>query len=167
LPLARGDMAQLPFRSGSVDLIVGVESVYNVPRRGRVFAEFARVLRPGGTLLLSEFLLGDNPRRMYTGLVSAVAQAETLEPEATYRAKLGAAGFDDISLADVGEYTAVATAEHLRVHATLRHDLARAQLGRVRGAVFSTIAFPLGYKLWCRAFEQRRTRHVFITAHRS
>ncbi|WP_255148715.1 class I SAM-dependent methyltransferase [Halorarius halobius] len=53
-PLVHGDMRRLPFRANTFDVVVAKHSIAHVPDRHRhsVFAEFARVLRPGGHLLL-------------------------------------------------------------------------------------------------------------------
>lgn len=166
LPLAQSDMTRLPFRSNCVDLIIGVESIYGIPDRGVAFAEFARTLRPGGVLVLSDFMLGDGPSRSSTRFVSAVVHSKSLATEAVYRAQLHEAGFENISTVDVGEFTAVGTAAFLKAHPQLRHRLFRAQLGARRGALFSIVGFPLFYRFWCRAFTSKRCRQVFVTARR-
>ncbi|WP_232342985.1 class I SAM-dependent methyltransferase [Halosimplex litoreum] len=53
--LARGDLTRLPVADDAVDAVTALHSVIHVPREhhGRAFAEFARVLRPGGHLLLT------------------------------------------------------------------------------------------------------------------
>ncbi|MEO8694305.1 MAG: methyltransferase domain-containing protein [Acidimicrobiales bacterium] len=166
LPLAQGDMTRLPLRRSSVDLIVGIESLYGFPHRQVAFDEFGRALRPGGVMLLSEFILGDEADRLSTRVVSSVVHTNSLCPEAVYRSQLHDAGFVEISMIDVGEFTAVGTAAFLKSQAALRRDLFAAQLGQPRGALFSMVGFPLFYKLWCDAFMTKRCRHVFVTARR-
>ncbi|ELZ22796.1 ubiquinone/menaquinone biosynthesis methyltransferase UbiE [Halosimplex carlsbadense 2-9-1] len=53
--LARGDLTRLPVADDAVDAVTALHSVIHVPREHheRAFAEFARVLRPGGRLLLT------------------------------------------------------------------------------------------------------------------
>lgn len=53
--LVQGDMTALPLADASVDAVVAYYSVFHVPRAEHpaVYREFARVLRPGGRLLLS------------------------------------------------------------------------------------------------------------------
>lgn len=48
----QGDAGHLPFRSGSVDAVVSTEAYHWFPDQRRALAEFRRVLRPGGRLLL-------------------------------------------------------------------------------------------------------------------
>jgi ubiquinone/menaquinone biosynthesis C-methylase UbiE len=53
------DAAELPFEDGSFDLVLGHAVLHHLPALERSFAEFARVLRPGGTL----FFAGEPSRR--------------------------------------------------------------------------------------------------------
>ena len=51
------DMCALPFRDASLDLVLSQAAVHNVPDasgRRRAVEEMARVLRPGGTILLAD-----------------------------------------------------------------------------------------------------------------
>ena len=47
------DATALPFEDGSFDLVLGHAVLHHLPFLDRAFAEFARVLRPGGTLLFA------------------------------------------------------------------------------------------------------------------
>lgn len=47
------DAAELPFEDASFDLVLGHAVLHHLPDLPRAFAEFARVLRPGGTLLFA------------------------------------------------------------------------------------------------------------------
>ncbi len=49
-----GDLAGLPLPDGSVDTVVCGPALSHVPELGPVLAEFARVLRPGGHLVVSD-----------------------------------------------------------------------------------------------------------------
>ncbi|MEM7623570.1 MAG: bifunctional demethylmenaquinone methyltransferase/2-methoxy-6-polyprenyl-1,4-benzoquinol methylase UbiE [Planctomycetota bacterium] len=53
------DAQQLPFETNSFDIISIAFGIRNVQRPADTFAEFARVLRPGGRLIVLEF---DTPR---------------------------------------------------------------------------------------------------------
>jgi ubiquinone/menaquinone biosynthesis C-methylase UbiE len=47
------DAAELPFADESFDLVLGHAVLHHLPDLDRAFAEFARVLRPGGTLFFA------------------------------------------------------------------------------------------------------------------
>jgi ubiquinone/menaquinone biosynthesis C-methylase UbiE len=47
------DAAELPFEDASFDLVLGHAVLHHLPALERCFAEFARVLRPGGTLFFA------------------------------------------------------------------------------------------------------------------
>jgi len=47
------DAADLPFADASFDLVLGHAVLHHLPELDKAFAEFARVLRPGGTLLFA------------------------------------------------------------------------------------------------------------------
>jgi SAM-dependent methyltransferase len=62
-----GDLGRLPVTDGAVDLVVCTLALTHVPDLRPVLAEFARVLRPGGHLVISDVhhewvLLGSMPR---------------------------------------------------------------------------------------------------------
>jgi SAM-dependent methyltransferase len=51
--LIQGDGQALPLQDGSVDAIIGLDIFEHIPDDERAFAEALRVLRPGGTLVMS------------------------------------------------------------------------------------------------------------------
>jgi len=55
LPLVQCDAEALPFRSASFDCVAIAFGLRNVTRKERALAEMARVLAPGGRLLVLEF----------------------------------------------------------------------------------------------------------------
>ena len=50
----QGDATRLPIESGTVDTVAMLGGIHHVPARAQLFAEIARILRPGGRFLYRE-----------------------------------------------------------------------------------------------------------------
>jgi cyclopropane fatty-acyl-phospholipid synthase-like methyltransferase len=60
----QGDACRLPFDEGSFDRVLCVEAMFHFASRARFLHETARVLRPGGVLVVSDIVLADSARRL-------------------------------------------------------------------------------------------------------
>jgi ubiquinone/menaquinone biosynthesis C-methylase UbiE len=58
-----GRAEQLPFPQGSFDLVTCVNSLHHIDRPARALDEMARVLAPGGRLVLEDMVADPDPRR--------------------------------------------------------------------------------------------------------
>lgn len=102
-----GRLEALPVDDGSVDAITSNCVINLVPDKSKVFAEIARVLKPGGRLVVSDVMLDGNLPEIitqdvmaYVGCVSGAIQRED------YLAMLTEAGLGDIEIAKDADFLA-------------------------------------------------------------
>ena len=97
-PLVRADALQLPFAASSIDLVVCTESFHWYPDQTAALAELARVLNPGGRLLIASIATvtgaGD---RLLRGATSAGGRTIRALPPHRMRKLLARSGFEVIS----------------------------------------------------------------------
>ena len=58
-----GRAEQLPFPAAAFDLVTCVNSLHHIARPARALDEMARVLAPGGRIVLEDFVADPDPRR--------------------------------------------------------------------------------------------------------
>lgn len=96
-PLVRADAQQLPFAASTVDVVVCTESFHWYPDQARTLGELARVLKPGGRLLIGSIAAvtgtGDRLLRRATGAGGRTVRA--LPPQ-RMRRLLDRSGFEVI-----------------------------------------------------------------------
>ena len=100
-PLVRGDAYQLPFAAGSLDLVTSSIAYHWLRDAGAALREVRRVLAPGGHLVVGT-LVARLFSRSYLGM-------RIVTPE-RHREDLAAAGFEVLSVRNIGIRTAVITA---------------------------------------------------------
>jgi len=93
--LVRADAEQLPFAVSSVDVVVCTESFHWYPDQARALDELARVLRPGGRLLIASIAMmtgvGD---RLLTRATAPGGSAVRAHPPHRLREMVARAGFE-------------------------------------------------------------------------
>ncbi len=95
------DATQLGFPDGHFDAVICVEAAHHFNTRERFFREALRVLKPGGSLVLTDML-----PRAFTRPWSVYLQlplANRLPDIATFGKQLEAAGFADVRVEDATE----------------------------------------------------------------
>jgi arsenite methyltransferase len=134
-----GRLESLPVESGSVDAITSNCVINLVPDKGLVFREAARVLKPGGRMVISDIVLdGRLPEAIekdvyaYVGCVSGAMQREE------YFGLLRAAGFEVEVLRDIDYLRSMEEAAPEEARAILeRNEVPReAVIGRVRSLTY-------------------------------
>src|SRR6185369_14378791 len=105
-----GRLEALPVEDDTVDAVTSNCVVNLVPDKGQVFREVARVLKPGGRLVISDIVLdGTLPEAIqkdllaYTGCVSGAVRREA------YFAMMGAAGLTEVEVLRDVDYLAMLT----------------------------------------------------------
>ena len=96
-----GEMEAIPRPDASVDLIISNGVINLSPRKARVMAECARVLRPGGRLCVSDLTVeqDDLPPEILTQPAAWAGCVAGALAEDDFIQKLEKAGFDDVAVA--------------------------------------------------------------------
>lgn len=89
-----GDAGRLPFRDGTVDAITIVDAFHHLPDHDAALREAARVLAPGGALVIREFDPTHPLGRVLVAAEHAFGMASRFHAPADLAAALDAAGFD-------------------------------------------------------------------------
>ena len=100
IDVRQGIIEELPVEDSSVDWVISNCVINLSPEKDRVFAEIARVLRPGGQMLVSDIVAESLPeeiRSLPAAYSSCIAGAIS---EADYLAGLRAAGLIDVEVRD-------------------------------------------------------------------
>ena len=131
----KGDIEHIPLPDASVDVIISNCVINLAADKRRVFAEAARVLKPGGRFAVSDVVVrGAMPPAVRTSMELWVGCVAGALEEREFRTLLAEHGFEDISIEPTRIYE-FADAEALLTGAGLDVEvLAREVSGRVMGA---------------------------------
>ena len=140
----RADAQALPFRAGAFSAVISQEGLLHVPDKGRVLAECARVLAPGGRIAFTDWIatprLADNERARLATWMAAV----TIQSIAGYRALLARAGFGGVEAEDLSAEWIGILKQRFAMYRSLREDTI-ARLGEARYAEYHQLyAFFVG-----------------------
>ena len=86
--------APLPFSDGSFDGLICIDAVNHLPDRAQVFAEWARVLRPGGRLVFTDPITVTGPLTNEEIRIRSSVGFFLFVPEGTDEQLLAGAGFE-------------------------------------------------------------------------
>jgi arsenite methyltransferase len=103
----KGEMEDMPLPDSTVDVIISNCVVNLSPDKDAVLREAFRVLKPGGRFAIADIVTrGEMPTELKRSLELWAGCVAGALAEDDYRAKLAAAGFGDIEIEAVREYTA-------------------------------------------------------------
>jgi arsenite methyltransferase len=135
-----GRLEKLPVADASVDAVTSNCVINLVPDKGAVFAEVARVLKPGGRLVISDIILdGPLPPSIARDVYAWVGCISGAEPRQAYFAKVEAAGLREVEVLRDSDYVAaLAETAPAELSALLdRFHVDRAEvMGKVRSVTF-------------------------------
>jgi arsenite methyltransferase len=99
--LRHGMMEDIPVEDASVDVVISNGVINLSPRKSRVLAEIARVLRPGGRMCIADLTVDDDlPTEVLTSEAAWAGCISGALSEPVLRGKLAAAGLVDVTLGE-------------------------------------------------------------------
>jgi arsenite methyltransferase len=135
-----GRLEALPVTDASIDAVTSNCVINLVPDKAAVFREVARVLKPGGRIVVSDILLdGELPETIQTDVLAYVGCVSGAMPREEYFALVGAAGLAKVKVLRDVDYLATLAQSAPDEVAELerRTGVKREQVfGRVRSVTF-------------------------------
>lgn len=132
-----GRLEDLPVENDSVDAVTSNCVINLVPDKQRVYDEIARVLRPGGRLVISDVVLdGQLPESLASDLLAYVGCVAGAMQREAYFAAVEAAGLTDIEILGDADFLA-AVEDHVPDDLTDLMESTGIGLNNVRGKVHS------------------------------
>ncbi|MES1923870.1 methyltransferase domain-containing protein [Salinisphaera sp. T31B1] len=111
-----GDFENIPYPDDHFDVVWSQDAMLHSGDRGRVIAEVARVLKPGGTFIFTDPMTADDcPAGVLQPVLDRIS-LETMGSPGFYRAALASRGFTEASFADHSDQVPL---HYTRVHQTL------------------------------------------------
>ena len=120
--ILEGNVMDLPLPDASFDAVVSQEALLHVPDIARAFAEAHRVLRPGGRIAFTNWVVHRPPSDAQRRLLWDGMAAATLVSTERHAALLRGAGFEIEAVEDETEAWGVILAERLRMYQKLRAE---------------------------------------------
>ncbi len=153
----RGIIEDLPVESSSVDWVISNCVINLSPEKSRVFTEIARVLKPGGRMVVSDIVVQDLPDwvrssgGLYCGCIGgAVSEQEYVEG-------LGRAGLEEVEVRDRIVYDAAQLKAFLQLEVTGSAESDPCSCGDyLAGRLLGRAGEILAGKVWSALFYARK-----------
>ena len=147
IEVRKGIIENLPVAAGTVDWVISNCVINLSPEKPRVFAEIARVLRPGGRFRISDIVVESLPEWIRSNAAAYAACVAGAIPEAEYVAGLEQAGLVDVKVESRLVYSAA------QIRGLVDHDLKSYGLApETLAGAFEEVAG----KVWSAYFTGRR-----------
>ncbi|MCC6205451.1 MAG: methyltransferase domain-containing protein [Hyphomicrobiales bacterium] len=131
LDFVHGPPGPLPFADDSFDVVFSKDAMLHVPDKDALFAEIFRVLKPGGALAASDWLISHDsePSTAMKAYVAAEGLSFSMASPDRYRLAMERAGFEDIVLTDRNGWY---------------RETARGELERLKGPLYEAVSRTVG-----------------------
>lgn len=93
-----GDAENMPVEDGSVDWVISNCVINLAPDKDKVFAEMARVLKPGGQVMISDIVTGELPEEVRASIDAWAGCLGGAIEEEVYLQKMRDAGLSDVQV---------------------------------------------------------------------
>ena len=155
------DAAQLAFAGDQFDAVMCVEAAFHFNTRERFFHEVLRVLKPGGSLVLTDMLFRGFLKPI--GDFGQVPPANFVQNITEYRTTLEAAGFENVEVEDTTERCLTGFRRHLA-----RWPAAERRRGRMtfgQSLLMSVLSAGIAryFRITCKAYLMASARKPLTT----
>ncbi|MHC4442510.1 MAG: arsenite methyltransferase [Planctomycetota bacterium] len=152
----KGIIEDLPVESSSVDWVISNCVINLSPEKPKVFSEIARVLKPGGRMLVSDIVVQDLPDwvRQNKALHTACVAGAISEQE--YLQGLQAAGLENVEVRDRLVYDASQLKGLIQSDLVDANQHAACCVASMNDQAISNIAESLAGKIWSANFYAKK-----------
>ena len=146
----RMDAAQLGFPDGHFDAVMCVEAAFHFNTRATFLREVLRVLKPGGSLVLTDMLFRAFMKPI--GDFGQVPRANFVPDIASYRAEFEAAGFESVDVLDATQACLRGFERHLARWPLSEHRSGR--MGLAKAIAASAVSRGIGqyFRIVCKTY---------------
>jgi ubiquinone/menaquinone biosynthesis C-methylase UbiE len=144
------DATNLQFPHDQFDAVICVEAAFHFNTRDDFFREAYRVMKPGGSIVISDILFRSFTR--WAGRLAHVPVANQLRDGAEYRAHMASAGFVEIEIEDATNRSLSAFCRYLTRWPWREYKAGRMNLGRAIASGVTCALVAVSFALTCKTY---------------